>query len=94
MADNLARDFGYPPHFLVVCIFQGFLMTLSIYKSTKYILGILINILNVFAKYKYELKWLPSFPKYINTIIKPKELILFKPNKFSKTCSKARLKIN
>ena len=43
-----------------------------------------------FAKNKYELKWLPSFPKYSNTIIKPKELILFKPNKFSK----ARLKIN
>ena len=25
MVDNLARDFGYPPHFLVVCIFQVFL---------------------------------------------------------------------
>ena len=24
MADNLARDFGYPPHFLVVCILKGF----------------------------------------------------------------------
>ena len=40
MMDNLARDFGYPPHFLVVSLFQGFLMKLAIYKSTKYILGI------------------------------------------------------
>ena len=24
LGDNLARDFGYPPHFLVVCIFQFF----------------------------------------------------------------------
>ena len=81
MVDNLARDFGYPPHFLVVHIFQGFLMKLAIYKSTKYILGILIHIFNVFAKNKFELKWLASFPKYFNTIIKPKEPIHSKPNK-------------
>ena len=59
-------------------------MKLSIYNSTKYILGILINVFNAFAKNKYELKWLASFPKYFNTIIKPKELILFKLNKVFK----------
>ena len=90
MADNLARVFGYRLIFWLSVFFRVLIMKLSIYKLTKYILGILINIFNVFAKYKYELKWLPSFPKYFNTIIKPKKLILFSQTNFSK----ARLKIN
>ena len=54
-------------------------MKFLIYKSTKYILGILINIFNVFAK-KKKLSEVgsSSFPSYFNTIIKPKELILSK----------------
>ena len=61
MTDNLASVFGYPPRFLVVCIFQGFLMKLLIYKSTKYILGILIYIFKVFAKKKIWVKVAPQF---------------------------------
>ena len=37
-----------------------------------------------FPKNKFELKWLASFPKYFNTTIKPKKVILSKSNSFFK----------
>ena len=61
-------------------------MKLPINKSTKYILGILTNISIFFAKNKLELKW---FPKCFN--IKPKELILSKPNNFFKGQTKKQI---
>ena len=72
---------GCEPHhfYFYPTIYQS-----KINKPTNYTLGIIINILNVFAKNKFELKWLASFPKYFNTIIKPKEIIQSKPNNFFK----------
>ena len=62
MSFNLAGDFGYPPHFLVVHILLGFFNEIIDLLINKYILGIFYkHFFYVFAENILDFKWLASF---------------------------------